>query len=290
MLVSRGDKDVAAPPIRIGTSSWSCGDWRGPFYPAETRPADFLGYYAERFDTVECDATFYRIPSARTVDGWRARTPETFLFSSKLPREITHERGLVDCSEQVDQYLGVLSRLGPRLGPVVAQFAYVAKGKDAEEYATGRDFLRRLRDFLAAWPRERQIAVEVRNARWVAPPLLDLLREQGAALVLPAIYTMPGPEKLFAGVEPVTSELVYVRFLGDHRRMDRRVALLRERGRRAADWSELAVDRGPEMKGWISPLRRLAGAGRTVLAYFNNHYAGYAPGSAELFRQLWSDA
>jgi uncharacterized protein YecE (DUF72 family) len=281
---------VTAPPIRIGTSSWSSGDWRGPFYPPKARPADFLALYAERFDTVECDATFYRSPSSRTVDGWRARTPEGFLFCSKLPREITHERGLVDCSDLVRQFFDAMSRLGPRLGPVVAQFAYVAKGRDPEEYATGRDFLDRLRAFLANWPEGRRLAVEVRNARWLAPPLLELLQERRVALALPAIYTMPGPGKLFAGVDPVTADPVYVRFLGDHRRMDRRVAALRAQGLRRSDWGEIAVDREAEMNEWVPPLRRLAGRGRTVLAYFNNHYAGFAPGSAELFRRLWEEA
>ena len=137
---------MSAPPIRVGTSSWSSEDWRGEFYPVDLRPVDFLAYYATRFDTVECDATFYRIPAPRTVDGWAARTPEDFIFASKLPREITHERGLVDCADLVRDYLGVMERLGPRLGPVVAQFAYVAKARDAEEYATGNDFLGRLKN------------------------------------------------------------------------------------------------------------------------------------------------
>lgn len=281
---------MTAPPIRIGTSSWSWGDWRGPFYPADARPADFLAHYAERYDTVECDSTFYGSPAPRTVEGWRSRTPETFLFSSKLPREITHERGLVDCADILRRHLAVMERLGPRFGPVVAQFAYVAKRDDAKEYATGRGFLRRLREFLALWPEGRTLAVEVRNARWLAPPLLDVLRERSVALVLPAIHTMPGPEELFRGAEPVTADPVYVRFLGDRRRMDELVARLRAEGRRDADWGEIAADRSAEMRDWVPPLRRLAGRGRTVLAYFNNHYAGYAPGSAEQFRRLWEEA
>jgi uncharacterized protein YecE (DUF72 family) len=274
-------------PVRIGTSSWSSEDWRGVFYPHGTRPVDFLAHYATRYDTVECDATFYRIPSQRTVDGWATRTPEEFVFSSKLPREITHERGMVDCADLVGQYFGVMERLGPRLGPVVAQFAYVAKGRDADEYETGDDFRARLARFLDDWPAERELAVEVRNAKWVAPPLLDLLRERKVALALPAIYTMPRPSKLFAGVDPVTTDLVYVRFLGHHRRMDELVARLQAEGKRDADWSELAVDRTGEVREWVRPLRALAIDGARVMVYFNNHYAGYAPGSAEQFRQIW---
>jgi uncharacterized protein YecE (DUF72 family) len=248
---------------------------------------EFLAHYATRYDTVECDSTFYRIPAHRTVDGWRARTPEDFVFCSKLPREITHQRGLVDCADLIAEYLGAMERLGSRLGPVVAQFAYVAKSRDAEEYATGRDFLRRLARFLDDWPSERELAVEIRNAKWLGSPLLDLLHRRGVALVLPAIYTMPGPEKLFAGEDPVTTDLIYVRFLGHHRRMDELVRRLREEGKRNADWNEIAVDRAGELARWIPPLRRRAVEGARVLVYFNNHYAGYAPGSAEQFRAMW---
>jgi uncharacterized protein YecE (DUF72 family) len=276
---------VTGLSLRIGTSSWSSNDWRGPFYPEGSDPAAFLGLYAAQFDTVECDATFYRIPSAKTVDGWRDRTPPGFLFSAKLPQEITHEKGLVDCGALLREFLGVMERLGDKLGPVLAQFAYVAKGKDAEEYASGRTFLARLAGFLAQWPKERALAVEVRNAGWIAPPLLDLLRKHGAGLALSAYYTMPAPETLFAGPDPRTADLTYVRFIGDHKKMDALVSKLKKEGARASEWSALAVDRTSEMKRWAAALK--ANAKGPVLAYFNNHYAGFAPDSARLFRDLW---
>ena len=78
---------MSASPLRIGTSSWSSDDWRGPFYPAKAKPADYLPFYAQHFDTVECDATFYGIPRASTVEGWRTKTPEGFLFAAKLPQD-----------------------------------------------------------------------------------------------------------------------------------------------------------------------------------------------------------
>jgi uncharacterized protein YecE (DUF72 family) len=222
------------------------------------------------------------------VDGWRERTPEGFLLSSKLPREITHERGMVDCGDVARRYLGVMDRLGDRLGPVVAQFAYVAKGRDAQEYETGDDFRGRLEKFLEQWPSDKELAVEVRNAKWISAPLLDLLRERQVALVLSVYYTMPGPERLFAGPDPLTTDLVYVRFLGHHRKMDELVEKLRSEGKRKGDWNELALDRSEEMSRWVAPLRERAESGTRVLAYFNNHYAGYAPGSAEQFVRLWT--
>lgn len=274
--------------LRIGTSSWSSNDWRGPFYPEGADPAEFLPLYAQHFDTVECDATFYRIPAAKTVDGWRDRTPPGFLFAAKLPQEITHERGLIDCAGPLREFVTVMERLGDKLGPVLAQFAYVAKGKDALEYATGSGFRERLAAFLPLWPKERALAVEVRNAGWIAPPLLDLLRRHGVGLALSAYYTMPAPEKLFAGPDPRTTALTYVRFIGDHKKMDALVAKLKQEGARASAWSALAVDRTAEMKRWAAALK--SNAKGPVLAYFNNHYAGFAPDSARLFRDLWEQA
>lgn len=276
---------MGAPPLRVGTSSWSSADWRGVFYPEDAAPASFLSHYGRIFDTVECDATFYGIPSTRTVDGWRERTPERFLFAAKLPQEITHERGLVGCEATLAGFLSALERLQDKLGPVLAQFPYVAKGKDAAEYATGEDFRGRLARFLDSWPAERPLAVEVRNAGWIAPPLLDLLRRRGVALAYTAYYTMPEPEKLFAGPDPETAGFVYARFIGDHKRMDALVRKLRDEGRRTADWNAPALDRTSETARWVKALRERAKG--PVLAYFNNHYAGFAPGSARLFRDLW---
>ncbi len=271
--------------VRVGTSSWSSHDWRGPFYPEGAGAESFLAHYATHFDTVECDATFYGIPSAKTVDGWRDRTPPGFLMAAKLPQEITHEKGLMDCAAPLREFLSVMERLGEKQGPILAQFSYVAKGRDADEYATGASFRARLASFLALWPKGVSLAVEVRNAAWIAPPLLDLLRERGVTLALSAYYTMPAPEKLLAGADPRTGELSYLRFIGDHKTMDSLVAQLKASGKRGADWSALAVDRTPEMKRWVAALK--ASVRGPVLAYFNNHYAGFAPDSARLFRDLW---
>ena len=242
-----------------------------------------------RYDTVECDATFYGVPAPSTVDGWARKLPRGFLLSAKLPREITHDKGLVDCGDDVRRFVGVMERLGDRLGPLVAQFAYVAKRRDAEEYETGEDFRARLQTFLDDWPEGVPLAVEVRNAKWIAAPLLDLLRRHGVTLVLSAYYTMPPPDRLFRGPDPQTTDRIYVRFLGDHRKMDALVERLRRDEGRPGEWTSLAVDREPEMQRWAHHLAGRAASGATILAYFNNHYAGFAPGSADLFLRIWDE-
>src|SRR5713226_8512224 len=98
----------SAPPaarLGIGASSWSAGSWEGAFYPAGMHPADYLAHYASEFDTVEIDATFYRTPTQRLVDGWRDKTPPGFLFAGKVPQVITHEKILLDCAEDFGDFL-----------------------------------------------------------------------------------------------------------------------------------------------------------------------------------------
>ncbi len=282
------DLNSLPPNLLVGTSSFSTDDWRGGFYPPDLAPSDYLSWYARTFHTVEIDATWYALPSAHTVRSWASKVPDGFIFSLKVPKVITHDLGLENCRAELQTFLARLEPLGARRGPLLLQFPYIAKGQDAEEYETGREFLRRLAAFLPLLPAGGQYVVEVRNAKWVAAPLLDLLRRRGVALALTAYYTMPGAAQLFRGPDPVTAPFGYIRFLGNHRQMDRLVREAREGGTRAKDWGELIVDRTRETADWVEIGRQLIRRQEGVFAYFNNHFAGYAPGSVELFVRLWA--
>lgn len=285
------DLEVLPEALRVGTSSFSSADWVGGFYPPGTKPADFLAYYATVFDTVEIDATWYAMPAKRTVGGWAAKTPDGFRFSLKVPKKITHEAYLEGCDDEWAAFLRTLEPLGEKRGPLLFQFPYVAKGKDAEEYVTGADFRRRLAAFAGQLPDEGTYVVEVRNAKWIDDPLLDLLRRRRIGLSLPAYYTMPTARAYLGAARPVT-ELVtgpvaYVRFLGHHRKMDQLVQEAREKRGKQRDWDEVLVDRSAETRDWAELIGRLIDEGVTTHAYFNNHFAGYAPGSIELFVEQW---
>jgi len=78
--------------LYIGTSAFTAAGWDGSFYPLGMKPADYLTYYATKFNSVEIDSTFYRTPSGATVDGWARKTPEEFIFSVKVPQAVTHEK------------------------------------------------------------------------------------------------------------------------------------------------------------------------------------------------------
>ena len=91
--------------LYIGTSAFTAAGWEGTFYPPGTKPADFLRYYAQHFNSVEVDSTFYQIPSKATVQGWDKKTPEGFVFAAKVPQSITHEKVLVDCKADFKEFV-----------------------------------------------------------------------------------------------------------------------------------------------------------------------------------------
>jgi uncharacterized protein YecE (DUF72 family) len=88
--------------LRIGTCAFTASGWNGAFYPKGLKSTDYLRFYSERFDTVEIDSTFYGCPAAKTVTSWYDKTPNGFIFSVKVPQPITHEKILVDCSEEFE--------------------------------------------------------------------------------------------------------------------------------------------------------------------------------------------
>jgi uncharacterized protein YecE (DUF72 family) len=275
--------------LHVGTSSFSSVDWRGVFYPQDLEPAEFLTYYAKIFRTVEIDATWHFMPSPKITDGWARKVPDGFVISAKVPKTITHEKRLAGCEDDWSYFLDTMQRLGSKLGPLVFQFQYVAKRSDPEEYRTGKEFLRRLEAFLPQMPKEHQYVIEVRNKTWLNDSLTDLLRSRGIALALVDFKTMPRPAEWFELCDPVTADFGYVRFLGDHREMDNLVARKREEGMKSSDWNELLVDRSGEMREWYPILQKLTERTSDVYAYFNNHYAGFAPGSIELFLRVWEE-
>jgi uncharacterized protein YecE (DUF72 family) len=274
----------------IGTSSWSSKDWCGSFYPETISPSEMIAVYAQKLGTVEIDATWHRMPTPTMVNAWKSRTPDSFLFSAKVPRVISHDKYLEDCESELKHFLSVMSPLGEKLGPLVLQFPYVAKGKNAEEYSTGSDFIARLTSFVPLLPKEFQWAVEIRNAKWLRPELLDVLRSNEISLVFIDYYTMDSLPKIAHRPDIFTAGFVYIRFLGNHRQMDGLVKKARREGKRSSDWGALLTDKTEQMKLWIPPIKKLVENGIPTYIYFNNHYAGYAPGSVELFAKLYNES
>ena len=264
---------MRTPHLRLGTSSWSSEDWVGPFYPAGAPPADFLNLYAQHFDTVEVDSTYYRIPSESMVRNWRERTPPEFIFAAKFPRVITHEKVLTDCRDELNDFLRTMALLEDRLGPLLLQFPYFNK----QAFARPEDFLVLLERFLDELPDVFSYAVEVRNKSWINAPLLDALRKKKIALALIDHPWMTPVAQLLSRHDVVTAGFTYIRWLGDRKGIEARTQ----------HWDRLIIDREDAMQTWVPVIRQLLQRGINVMGYFNNHYAGFAPGSIELFQQVW---
>jgi uncharacterized protein YecE (DUF72 family) len=262
--------------IRLGTSAFTAAGWEGTFYPAGMKPADFLSYYATKFDTVEVDSTFYRTPAVSTVKGWYAKTPPGFVFAAKVPQMITHEKMLVDCDEEFQIFLKTMDNLGEKLGPLLLQFGYFNK----QAFAGVKEFLACLVPFLAKIPKEYRFAVEIRNKYWLVPAFVDALRERNIALALIDQSWMPRPKEQFARVDPITADFAYVRWLGDRKGIELQTKV----------WDKIIVDRTAELGEWVDVLKNVHERKIQILAFANNHYAGYGPGTIEEFRKLWQCA
>lgn len=257
--------------LRLGTCSWSSNDWIGTVYEPGTKPADFIAQYAERYDTVEIDATFYGIPKQSTVDGWADRTPESFLFSAKAPQVITHEKFMDDAIGDLEAFLHTMDRLGSRLGPILFQFPYFAKRRNISL----DDFLGRLEPFLDQIPGEHDYAVEVRNKTWITKKLCNALHERGVTLALIDHPWMHRPDRLFKDSSILTGSFLYVRWLGDRKGIEEITKT----------WNDHVVPRDDDMAQWVPGIKSTLDAGINVLGYVNNHYSGYAPGDVDRFAQ-----
>jgi uncharacterized protein YecE (DUF72 family) len=272
--------------IRIGTSGWhypsGAGTWNGVFYPqARARGFDELAYYAERFDTVEINASFYRMPEAAMSAAWVRRTPASFLFAVKLYQKFTHpdmylkRAGTGDWDvtrDDLDLFRGGIGPIadGGRLAAILVQFpASFQSDPDT------RGYLDWLLAALAAYP----VAVELRHRSWSddARGTREVLEARQAAWVL--IDEPKFKSSIRQNAEAMTdtsAPLAYVRL----------------HGRNADAWwtHETADDRynylyTPEELRPFADAARTAAQKKRVLMYFNNHFSAKAVANAAVLKR-----
>ena len=235
--------------IRIGTSGWHYNHWIGPFYP-EGLPKDrWLEHYAQHFDTVEINNTFYHLPREQTMRNWHDRVPAHFVFAVKASQYITHVKKLKDPQESLQRFLELAGLLRRRLGPILYQLP-PSLHKDLE----------RLDAFLACLPRQEHAVVEFRHASWYAPDTFDLLKRRHVALCIHDLGASAAPRI-------VTGRIVYVRFHGPE-------------GRYAGNYPD------PVLQDWAGWMTSQIGQVRALYAYFNNDVAGHAVANAQTLKQI----
>lgn len=247
--------------IRLGTQGWNYDAWVGPFYPEGTKGVDFLTIYSRAFDTVEVDSTFYAVPPAKTIRGWTQRTPPGFLFALKMPQEITHERRFREVDDLVKEFFDRARELGDKLGPVLIQL-----GPDF-----GPSELPALAKFLPTLPEDIAFAIEFRDKGWIHDGVIALLSEHNVALALTDARWIPRKQMLALAERP-TADFVYIRWMGADRVI--------------VDYSRIQIDRTRELELWTGVVSQLAGRGRVVHGYVNNHFAGHSPASARELQRL----
>jgi len=234
------------PNIRIGCSGWQYTHWRGDFYPAELPQARWLAYYAQRFDTVEINNTFYRLPEAETFARWAHGAPRGFVYAVKASRYLTHMKKLKDPADPIRRFFTRAKRLARAFGPVLYQLP-PRWPVDVERFAA----------FLKALPRARRHAIEFRDPSWYCDEIYALLERHHVTLCL---HDMAGSASGRLAIGP----FVYVRFHGTQKYAGR--------------YADATLD------AWADWLARRAAEGRPIYAYFNNDTGGHAPRDAARLR------
>jgi uncharacterized protein YecE (DUF72 family) len=232
--------------LRIGTSGWSYNEWAGVFYPSKS--ANKLSFYSKIYSTAEIDSTFYAYPAKGMVLNWARYTPDGFVFSAKLPQELTHEKRLSMGSGAEEGLVRFLSLMKPliatgKLGPVLVQLppSFTYEGD-----------LQALKGFLGAVPDDIRFAVEFRHPSWLRGETWDLLKGRNVANTIV-------DEPLLPADTVVTADFAFVRW----------------HGRGSRPWYNYRYGT-KELEAWVPKVREVVSKTKEVFGYFNNHFRGFA--------------
>lgn len=237
----------------VGTSGWTYDHWRGTFYPDDLAKASWFSYYADQFNSVEINATFYRKFKDQTYTNWRNKAPEGFRYVLKAPRLITHRKYLQDVADDIKAFDHSARILKDKLGLILLQLAP----------GTPYD-LQRLRTAITAFDDPHKIAVEFRHKQWITQDTVLLLRELGAT------YCNPDSPRCDL-TELVTSHVGYLRLHG-------------RKHWYAHDYSM------QELCEIANTIERMAACGlEDIYIFFNNDFEGFAPKNALMLKYIIED-
>lgn len=260
------------PDIRIGTCAWSFDDWRGVFYPEHLPQNQRLGFYAGFLNSVEIDSTFYAPPSVQTAGRWLDETPDDFVFSCKVSREITHDLKLRRCEEPLAEFLASVAPLRRKLACVLIQLPGYFQLRE-DEHA--------LREFVLQLPHDFRFAIEFRDESWHLPRIAHLLEEHRVCWVWNDTTSLDHQGEAAFDFLPITTDFLYLRLMGDLR------TKYREDGEGVFRYRELLWPRDSALESWAIRVKQHADQVGRVLAYANNHYEGFAPLTCRRFARLF---
>jgi uncharacterized protein YecE (DUF72 family) len=250
--------------LYIGTSGFQYDDWVGAYYPEGLPKKDWLAFYAQEFNTLEINFTYYRMPTARTLAGMANKVPDAFVFTIKAAQEMTHARERD--AAIVTHFKNALTPLREqnKLGAVLAQFPNSFRAGKA-----ARDYLQWFREQMERLP----VVIEFRNKEWLTAETFQFLRAQNFGFC--AV-----DEPFFPRVAEVTSQIAYVRF----------------HGRSAQKWwrHEHAYERydytytEQELREWIPNIQHMHALAETTFVFANNHYRAQGIDTARQLKLLLS--
>ena len=223
----------------IGTSGWHYEHWRGLFYPEGLAKPGWLKFYAEQFNTLELNNSFYHLPTEKAFNNWRDSSPQGFVFAVKVSRFITHIKKLRNTGEAQDTFLSRARLLGRKLGPLLYQLPPGMSRNDAV-----------LESFLSGLPTGYRHVFEFRHRSWIDDDVFELLRRHNAGL---CVFDMPG----FTCPLLATSDFAYIRFHGST----------------GLYWSCYSEE---ELEDWATKISALGKNLDAVYIYFNNDAQGFA--------------
>ena len=235
--------------IRIGTSGFHYKHWKGPFYPEKIPESKMLQFYCERFDSVELNNSFYRLPTPEAFDSWRDSTPPNFVFAVKASRFLTHNKKLKDPENALENLLPRAARLEKKLGPVLFQLP-----------PKWRVNVERLEGLLAILPRDVRYAFEFRELSWLTTQVNDVLIRFRSAF---CIYELAG----YHSPLDVTSDFAY-----------------RLHGPAAGKYQGSYSD--AKLGEWAARIENWAKELKAIYIYFDNDQAGYAANNALTLRNM----
>jgi uncharacterized protein YecE (DUF72 family) len=248
----------------IGCSGWSYSAWQGPFYPSDIDDSSWLRYYSSVFDYVEIDSSFYKTPNVFTVKSWFNKTPDNFKFTAKFPKVITHDKRLKDVSKEIEYFFQSMLPLREKTLALLIQLPPSLK------VIEGIESLRQ--HIIPELDSRFRYAIEVRDRTWFQDLAYNFFADNNICMVWSQLAELRTP--------PIaTTDFLYLRFIGD-RSIDEK------------DFGKIQKDRVMEMKKWASKVKRVIKEGGTrksinlAIVSANNHYAGFGPGTANIFRKM----
>ena len=240
--------------VKIGCTGWSYKGWVGPFYPKTMPSTDYLKHYSKTFDITEINSTFYKIPLPYATKKWFDNTQENFIFTAKMPKQITHDARLRP-GPYLDSFLNSIKPLGSKMKILVIQLPPSFSFTEAEK---------NLDKMVNHLPENYRYAVEGRHPSWFTDPSYQFLSDRKLCLVWNEVQGVLNPAR-------ATTDFVYLRLIGDRSIPEDKFGTIQK-------------DQKESIHKWAQRLDEIKNKVSLAVVMANNHFEGFSPHTANKLR------